>query len=492
MSKRLPKSYYNPLSYAGTAIALIALFMFFFLYVLSSFSSVEQAYVGIVLFLVIPFFIILGLVLIPIGMWRRARWMKKTGEMPKRDYPVLDLNQPRQRNATIIFTAGTLVFLFLSAFGSYEAYHFTESVEFCGKLCHEIMEPEYTAYHTSPHARVTCAQCHVGEGASWFVKSKLSGVAQVWHTLRNDYPRPIPTPVENLRPARETCETCHWPQKVYGQQQRREIHFLADETNTQWEIRLLLHTGTGNPALGQAHGIHWHINQNIRIEYQPANEKRTEIGKVVLINESTGDETVYNNPNVEENDSPMRVMDCIDCHNRPSHIYRSPSTFIDRAIVAGEIDSTLPYIKMTAVQACVQEYESDEQAIEGIASYITEFYADMEVSQAKVEKSIQGTIAAFQRNIFPYMNVTWQAYPNHIDHMTTDGCFRCHNDLHQSDEGKTISKTCTQCHDITAQGPIDSLEFSQTAASLEFKHPVDIGMGWQEINCSECHSVPPY
>ena len=166
MKLRLPNSYYNPISYAGTAIASIATFMFVFLYVLSSISSFQKAYAGIVIFIVIPIFIIFGLVLIPVGMIRKIRLQKKLGVIPPTVYPVLDLNNPQHRTALILFAIGTIIFLFLSALGSYEAYHFTESVKFCGELCHKVMEPEYTAYHSSPHARVTCAECHVGEGAN--------------------------------------------------------------------------------------------------------------------------------------------------------------------------------------------------------------------------------------------------------------------------------------------------------------------------------------
>ena len=107
-----------------------------------------------------------------------------------------------------------------------------DSVTFCGQTCHTVMQPEFTAYQNSPHSRVECVKCHIGPGAAWFVQSKLSGVGQVFAVTFNTYPRPIPTPVHNLRPARETCEACHWPQK-YGEDRLRVIHkFADDETNT--------------------------------------------------------------------------------------------------------------------------------------------------------------------------------------------------------------------------------------------------------------------
>ncbi len=294
MKLRLPHSFYNTTSYAGAAIATIATSMFVFLFVLASVSGTEKAYVGIVLFVIIPAFIILGLVIIPLGMYLHSRKIKRTGAIEGTDLPILNLNIPSHRNGTIIFAIGTSIFLFLSALGSYEAYHFTESTVFCGTMCHKLMIPEYTAFQLSPHARVGCAECHVGKGASWYVKSKLSGLYQVYATVAKVYPRPIPTPIKNLRPARETCEQCHWPQKVYGKQQRREIYHLADEKNSRWEVDLLLNTGGGNPALGQSSGIHWHINPDIKIEYMATDAKRLQIPRVILTDTKKNVTTVYN------------------------------------------------------------------------------------------------------------------------------------------------------------------------------------------------------
>ncbi len=501
MKLRLPNSFYNPISYVGAVIAVIALFMFVFLYVLASFSTAEQAYIGIVIFLVIPSFVIFGLLLIPIGMLRRYRQEKKGGEIPKSQLPILDLNNKRHRNATIIFTLGTVVFLFLSALGSYEAYHYTESVEFCGKLCHEIMEPEYTAYLNSPHARVTCAECHVGAGANWYVKSKLSGVYQVYAALVNNYPQPIPTPIENLRPARETCEECHWPQKIYGKQQRTDIYILPDENNTRYEIDLLLNIGGGNPALGHGSGIHWHINEHIEIEYVTTDEERSTIPLVILRNTDTGEETVFedeNNPfDAEEAEYvERRVMDCMDCHNRPSHRYDDPGRFINIAIVAGDIPTTLPEIKLAAVEACLQEYESDDAAMQGIAEHIGSFYNDnyadiADSLGADIEKAITGTQNAFSKNIFPYMNVSWKVYPDHAGHYISAGCMRCHNGDHVSDDGRVVTNTCNDCHIITAQGVQGDMTYAASNEGLDFVHPVDIDEMWLEMPCYDCHSTPP-
>ena len=500
MKLRLPRSFYNPISYAGAAIAIISTFMFVFLYVLSSISTIEKAYVGIVIFIVIPIFIVLGLLLIPVGMIRKIRIEKREGAEIALQFPVLDLNSPSHRNGTIIFALGTLVFLFLSALGSYEAYHFTESITFCGEICHSVMEPEYSAYQFSPHARVTCAECHVGSGANWWVRSKLSGTYQVYAVVANVYPKPIPTPIENLRPARETCEECHWPQKVYGKQQRRDIYFLPDEENTRWEINMLMNTGGGNPALGHSSGIHWHINPDVQIDYITTDEKRISIPRVIMVNKITGEETVYNSEAEPLDESAefieRRTMDCIDCHNRPSHIYRDPSRFINIAMAANEIDAELPMIKQVAVQSCMQEYETTEQAMQSIEESIRSFYAEnypeiVQNNSENISKSIEGVKQAFSHNIFPEMRVRWEHYADHIGHMTSPGCYRCHDGMHVAENGNSISHDCSGCHQILSQGTEGEMQYSTSEESLEFEHPVDIGEDWKEIGCFECHAVPP-
>lgn len=497
MTIRLPKSYYNIISYIGTIIAILALILFIFLFLLSTLFSLDEAYTGIILFLVIPAFLIIGLLFIPLGMIRQYKRMKKKGEIPASLLPIVDLNIQRHRNATFIFLIGTVVLLFLSAFGLYEAYHYTESVKFCGTLCHKVMHPEYTAYLKSPHARVTCAECHVGAGANWYVKSKLSGLYQVYATLAKKYPKPIPTPIKNLRPARETCEECHWPQKIYGKQQRQQIYYLADESNSRWEIDLLMNTGGGNPSFGQTTGIHWHINPDISIEYVTNDPHRLEIPKVILYDKKTGQKTIFedHNSNIEDKNSDSlitRTMDCGDCHNRPSHIYEDPGRFINIALASGNIPDTLPFIKKVAVEACLLNFSQDN-AFEEIAHYIKTYYQEKlgHENENDIEKAIHGVQQAFSQNIFPAMNVKWENYPDHISHFTSKGCFRCHDGQHISQEGQTITNRCSDCHIITAQGAADNLEVSNTREGLDFRHPIDIDLAWTEMPCYECHSTPP-
>ncbi len=210
MKIRLPKSTHNWVSVIGAVIAIIALFMIVFLFLISVILNESSSYLGLVIYILLPTIMIIGLILIPIGMFSNIKKRNGDDSEEQEAWPKIDLNDERHRNAFIIFSIGTTLLLLISALGSYGAFHYSESVEFCGTTCHKLMIPEYTAYKHSSHARVACVECHVGQGADWYVRSKLSGLYQVYAVLTNSYPKPIPTPIHSLRPARETCERCAW------------------------------------------------------------------------------------------------------------------------------------------------------------------------------------------------------------------------------------------------------------------------------------------
>jgi len=497
MKMRLPDSYYNPLSLIGTFLAGICLALIFAFGVFMWFFGAGSLYYGLFVYIIIPIFFIIGLLLIPIGMFRRARRIKQSdGEIIRKGLRI-NLNDKKHRNALMIFIVGTFFFLFLTGIGSYEAFHYTESNEFCGLLCHRVMEPEYTAYQESAHSRVRCVECHVGEGADWYVKSKLSGLYQVYAVLTNSYPQPIETPVHSLRPARETCERCHWPNKFYSYRIENEKHFLADENNSEWTIQLKMKTGSDHSSRGLAEGIHWHINPDILVEYVASGPDRQTIPWVRSINLATGDTIVYNDTYEPLESSArdtleMRVMDCIDCHNRPSHDYIVPQKFIDMQLANGEISTSLPQIKRLSMELLQPMYSSYDSAMLAIKTGVDDFYSLnypelYETSYPIIEQAITGIEKGFSRNIFPVMKASWDVYPNHVGHIEYMGCFRCHNGNHQDDNGNTISRDCELCHSIVLQGPVDDIQVASAIGSLEFKHPVDIGEAWKEFSCAECH-----
>ncbi|HKV79118.1 MAG TPA: NapC/NirT family cytochrome c [Candidatus Sulfotelmatobacter sp.] len=314
----------NPVSLAGVALGIVSLANIFIFFLIDQIATKASPYIGILAYMASPGFLILGLLLMLAGMLLERR----KHAAPSAFYPRIDLNDRIQRSAVISFLTFLLVFVVVSAAGSYKAYEFTESTSFCGQLCHTVMIPEYTAYQLSPHARVACAECHVGAGATWFVKSKLSGSRQVFATIFNTYPRPIPSPVRNLRPAQETCEQCHWPKKFYGGQLKVFSHYGSDEKNTLFQIRMLIKTGGGDPATGAPEGIHWHMNIGNKIDYVAADDKR-QIIPYIHVEDLQGRITEYyaKDSSLSKDQiakSPRHHMDCVDCHNRPTHIYVPP------------------------------------------------------------------------------------------------------------------------------------------------------------------------
>lgn len=317
MKLKLPDSSKNWLSLVGATIAIITFSMIVFLFIISSVTHTGNTYLGLIIYVLLPGILFIGLILIPLGMWLKIRKEKRTSGEVTKGWPVINFNDVKQRHAAMIFAAGTSIFLLASAVGSYEAFHYTESVEFCGKVCHEVMKPEYVAYKNSPHARVRCVDCHVGSGADWYMRSKLSGLYQVYAVTLGTFPRPIETPIANLRPARETCEECHWPDKFYSRKLRKTKHYLSDEKNSEWDISLTMKIGAPLSALGLQEGIHWHINPDVKIEYKAADKKRETIPWVRYTNLKTGKVIVYEDPNQKADNEKLetletRLVDCMD------------------------------------------------------------------------------------------------------------------------------------------------------------------------------------
>jgi len=494
---KLPQSFYNYTSFVGSIIAIVSLFMLVFLFVISFFFAEGKSYLGLFMWIVLPGFLVIGLMIIPIGMVIKHKKNKRLKIIPEKAWPKVDLNDHRTRNAVMIFGIGSIFFLLLSAVGSYEAFHYTESVEFCGTLCHEVMKPEYVAYHNSSHAKVSCVECHVGSGANWYMRSKLSGLYQVYAVTTGNFPRPIPTPIQNLRPARETCEECHWPQKFYARQLVMNKHYLPDEDNTEWDISLQMKTGPAYSALGLEEGIHWHINPDIRVEYIALDTIRTKIPWVRYTNLKTGEVKIFEDDSVklteqQINSYEIREMDCMDCHNRPSHDYHTPISFINNAITAGRISRDLPDIKYLSMEILSNEFNNTDSALAFIESEVREYYEfmyeDLYVERPElITQAIKGIQDEFVKNIFPEMGVTWNVYQNHIGHLEFDGCFRCHNDKRSTSDGQFISKDCNLCHTIVAQGVPDTLQVGSIYHALEFVHPNDPNDAWKDDLCSECH-----
>lgn len=450
----------SPISLVGAVLATASLTLIIALSAMPLFGFQRGPYLGILTFLVLPAGFVLGLLLIPAGIMlarRRASRAEISGEGSP-TFPVIDLNNAATRKSVVVFLVLTLANIVVIAGATYKGVAVMESDAFCGLACHSVMQPEHTAHQRSPHSRVRCVGCHIGPGADWFVKSKLDGSWQLIAVMLDIYPRPIETPLHNLRPARDTCEQCHWPTKFVGDKLRIETVFDEDENNTELKNAILLKVGgLKGPA---SFGIHWHVDPDIQIRYR-SDSSRMNIYDIEM---TAADGTVktFVVENAPEDQGEWRTMDCIDCHNRPSHIFRSPGEELDRLLASGKIDRSLPYIRREGARLIEEaEYGTHEAARVGLAESLQAFYRENYPALA-AEKATAIITAAdalgdiFSWNVFPHMRVRWDTYPSHSGHPpvrsreTAPGCFRCHNRDHQTSQGERISRSCDLCHTVLA------------------------------------------
>ena len=487
----------NVISEIGIVIAIIAVVNIVFLVYVDVTAARESPYIGILAYLGAPAFLVAGIIVFVIGIFRERRRRRRVAPEMYSRYPVVNLNDTHTRRVLMISSISGAAFLVITLLGSYQAYEFTDSDQFCGQLCHQVMNPEYTAYKQSPHAKVGCVNCHVGAGATWYVKSKLSGSYQVYSALFNKYPRPIPTPVENLRPARQTCEQCHWPEKFFGAQLKVFNHFGYDEANTARETRMLIKTGGGSPTGGLTAGIHWHMNIANKIEYFASDTRRQKIDYVRMTDRS-GHVTEYFAQDAKLKPDQLakqavRQMDCIDCHNRPTHIYVAPDRSVDRALLAGRIDKSIPYVKTQTVDALSADYKSTPEALDQIAKKIRGYYSAkypqvFTSKRAAIDAAVTESQNIFALTRFPEMNVDWRTHPDNIGHFYSQGCFRCHDNQHATKDGKMITKDCHACHDILGQK--EGADILIQLPNSQFQHPIDLG-DMTAMNCADCHTGKP-
>jgi len=444
---------HNVTSLLGTALAVASLVLMACLFAMEQFGFEGGPYIGILTYLILPMFFVLGLLLIPIGALLYRRKLRRLhGDKAMEAMPVFDLNKPATQRWALVFLGATMLNIVILASATFKGVHHMESIEFCGLACHTVMEPEHTAHQRSPHSRVACSECHIGPGADWFVKSKLDGAWQLVAVAFDLYPTPIPTPLHELRPARDTCEQCHWPTKHIGDKLRVIKHYKEDEANTELTTALVMRVG-GVEGTGGT-GIHWHVDPEVSIRYR-SDESREEIYEVEMT-KADGTVVNYADRKAPEEEGMWRTMDCVDCHNRPSHIYRSAHVEVDRVINEGLVDRSLPYVKREGVRIIDQQFPSHEAAREGIIEQLQAYYAENypDVADEKAGAILaagEALAGAYAVNVFPQMEVWWDTYPNHIGHEQSDGCTRCHSRKMRTADRENIRNDCDLCHLVLAE-----------------------------------------
>lgn len=215
----------------------------------------------------------------------------------------------------------------------------------------------------------------------------------------------------------------------------------------------------GRTARG-SEGIHGrHLDTVERISYVATDDRRQVIPRVTYLDDQ-GKTVDFNSAELSSNPAQIaggehRKMDCVDCHNSPTHAFQMPERAVDQAITEQRISQQLPYIKKKAVELLRIEYQDRDTATKNLVSGITEFYRNSYPDvyrdhRALIESAAQQVLKIYLRNVFPEMKVTWGTYINNIGHEDFLGCFRCHDGNHASADGRTITQDCNACHSILA------------------------------------------
>jgi hypothetical protein len=448
---------------AGGAIASVLFPMLLVSVTLDLIGWVENPYFSFLLYLTLTPLLIIAIVLTAVGIFRSGGESSYSFEAFKEHLTTPERYRMIRRHA-YLYTILASLFLFFLGVVAVSSQKYSASSSFCANFCHEVMAPAYITYRNSPHSQVPCVACHAGKNSPWLVRRQLTGLQQLYVNVTDSYSRPLKTPANHLRPSRETCEQCHWPDKFHGFRLRLIDKFLDDEANSHVQSAMLMKIGSGGQLGRPAHDIHWHTSKQHRLYYEAADEERREITRVTLI-KSDKSITTYlkkGKPHPAAGNR-KRLMDCIDCHNRPTHFLLSPDSALNEKLLTGQIPAALPYIKRVALAAITRDYRTSREAHEGIAAQLQQWYVvnrpELAVQRrALLDQAVRGTQLAYSENIFPDMKVSWDTYPDFIGHRQDSGCFRCHDGSFKNSEGTTISHDCKLCHIILAENvPVDQV-----------------------------------
>jgi hypothetical protein len=437
----------HPLAIAGALITTASAVVFIALFIADLLGLLENPYSGLVVFIALPALFVLGLLLIPLGMWLQQRKLQHD-PTASTGWPVIDLGQPVVRRRTLLFVALTSVNVIIVLIAGYSSLHWMDSPQFCGQVCHAPMHPQFAAWSDGPHSRVACAKCHIAEGAEGFVRAKLAGTRQLVHVVTGNVPKPIPAGAHMAPGAQAlTCQGCHRPSRSGADRIRVVREYADDESNT--ETVTVLQMFMGGPTSG-GRSIHWHADPANRIEYVASGDDRQTI-LYVKATDATGQSKEYRAADVTDqaiNAGVRRTMDCVDCHNTVGHpIAPTAERMVNRAIASGEISQKLPFARREGVRLVSASYATQEEGEAAIDRGVRDFYAKQPgVDQQAVSRAASALQGVYRRNVFPAMKVTWGVYPENRGHIDTPGCVRCHDDEHKTKDGTAINGDCEYCH----------------------------------------------
>jgi len=443
----------NPISLIGGAITSASALILCGFWVVDIFGhgGSSNPYLGIIFDLCLPGLFVLGLILIPVGMFLRRRRLQATAELPS-VYPKIDLADPVFRHGIDFVIIATCINFIIVGTASYRGVAYMDTPNFCGQACH-VMAPEWNAYHVSSHYGVACTECHIARGVPGYVNAKVNGTKQLMMVIFHKYPRPI-MPGDKVPPASATCLNCHNPERLIGDKLRVKATYGDDEKNSVTRTLILMHLG-GRDQFGKLSGIHGaHMGH---IEYVATDSARQTISSVSKTN-NDGSVTEYVSGDAKgPATGEKRMMDCIDCHNRPAHSFSTPEQALDKDMAAGTPSSSLPFVHKQGLALIQASYDSQEEATAKITSGLEDFYrskypAAWSAQRAQIDQAAKSLATIYNNNVFPAMKVTWGMHPNNNGHSPalTGGCFRCHDGSHNAKDGKSITNDCAVCHNLIA------------------------------------------
>ncbi len=455
IEKRLrPVLFYgnNPLSLIGGALTSAAAFVLIGFWIVAMFGhgGSSNPYLGLIFDLFLPGLFVLGLLLIPLGIWLRHRQLKATGQVPE-TFPEINLGDPLFRRGIEVVLAATFINFIIVGTATYRGVSYMDSPNFCGQSCH-VMQPQWDAYQVGPHRHVACVECHIGSGFEAAVQAKMNGTKQLVEVTFHTYPRPITAPLSSLRPARATCEQCHNPTHFVGDRLLVLTKFGDDQKNSISRSVLVLHLG-GVDSLSHLSGIHGHHLDDYEYVATDSTDQT-----IVAVSKRNPDGSVTQYVSTDWK-GPIkgvtRRMDCMDCHNQASHVFVTAEQALDEVMLDGTPSASLPFVHKEGMQLIQAKYSSQSEAKQkitaGLDAYYRTQYPDVWNSQRdKVQNAARMLVTIYQRNVFPSMKVTWGTYPDNIGHMNYPGCFRCHDGSHVAKNGKVLTNDCSVCHNLLA------------------------------------------
>lgn len=483
--------FYNWPGLLGLALIAVNVAVALAVFVADLFLHVE--YVGVI-FALLALGALLGLAIAGlgglVGLRRRRRGVASRLLEPW----TLDLMRSRDRRFALAGLVATVLVIGVFAAGTGQGIRYMESREFCVNVCHAVMEPEGTAGLRSPHAEFDCADCHVGTGAVHFASAKLNGMRQLWGVVSGDYPRPIRVHAEGLRTAEALCQECHARDRWIGNREKRLHYFAGDETNTPHPLVMLVKVGGVRPGSGRAEGIHYHMLLDRKVEYVASDAEKSEM-LWVRVTDADGQVRTYRREDEGSDEAiagkPVQTMSCLDCHNRPAHRFEPPTTLVNELLAAGAIHPGLPSVKAEAVRLLEEPYPDRATGLASIEEELHDLYGGEDgggpggPAVAAATSALQN---AWAQNFFPHMKASWQAYPSHLSHLNSPGCFRCHNDELLDEEGSALFTNCTDCHIVLAQGAGGAVREVDLERGEPYYHFTDDDTFEDYEDCASCHN----